>query len=70
MKTLTNLWKIKPQINSATIKGAERKIPFRTNYECNSEFELKLAYNVRFEGFTVVTTKNGVFWDVTPLWLL
>jgi hypothetical protein len=21
---------------------------------------------VRFEGFMVVTTKNGVFWDVTP----
>jgi hypothetical protein len=22
--------------------------------------------NVRFEVFTAVTTKNGVFWDVTP----
>jgi hypothetical protein len=23
-------------------------------------------YNVRFEVFTAVTMKNGVFWDVTP----
>jgi hypothetical protein len=22
--------------------------------------------DVRFEGFTAVTIKNGVFWDVTP----
>jgi hypothetical protein len=26
----------------------------------------KRVYNVRFEVFTAVTTKNGVFWDVTP----
>jgi hypothetical protein len=23
-------------------------------------------YHVRFEGFTVLTMKNAVFWDVTP----
>jgi hypothetical protein len=28
-------------------------------------------YNfVRFEVFTAVTMKNGVFWDVTAVWLL
>jgi hypothetical protein len=26
----------------------------------------KDTYNVRFEVFTAVTMKNGVFWDVTP----
>jgi hypothetical protein len=26
----------------------------------------KLLIHVRFEGFTAVTMKNGVFWDVTP----
>jgi hypothetical protein len=24
------------------------------------------VYSVRFEVFTAVTTKNGVFWDATP----
>jgi hypothetical protein len=27
---------------------------------------LKLSVIVRFEVFTAVTRKNGVFWDVTP----
>jgi hypothetical protein len=27
---------------------------------------MDLYYNVRFEVFTAVTMKNGVFWDVTP----
>jgi hypothetical protein len=26
----------------------------------------KVYENVRFEVFTAVTMKNGVFWDVTP----
>jgi hypothetical protein len=26
----------------------------------------QLGKNVRFEVFTAVTMKNGVFWDVTP----
>jgi hypothetical protein len=30
----------------------------RCNWEPNN--------NVRFEVFTAVTVKNGVFWDVTP----
>jgi hypothetical protein len=36
------------------------------------EFEITTAkftnkiYKVRFEVFTAVTMKNGVFWDVTP----
>jgi hypothetical protein len=27
---------------------------------------LKSSYDIRFEVFTAVTMKNGVFWDVTP----
>jgi hypothetical protein len=27
---------------------------------------VKICYVVRFEHFTAVTMKNGVFWDVTP----
>jgi hypothetical protein len=29
---------------------------------CNPD----ISVNVRFEVFTAVTMKNGVFWDVTP----
>jgi hypothetical protein len=28
------------------------------------------ADHVRFEVYTVVTTKNAVFWDVNAVWLL
>jgi hypothetical protein len=28
--------------------------------------EKSLIFHVRFEVFTAVTMKNGVFWDITP----
>jgi hypothetical protein len=33
---------------------------------CNSTCIEQFMYYVRFEVFTAVTMKNGVFWDVTP----
>jgi hypothetical protein len=41
-------------------------VPFKLNLcGCGSDTWTLLAY-VRFEVFTAVTMKNGVFWDVTP----
>jgi hypothetical protein len=34
-------------------------------FECVACREL-IMFSVRFEVFTAVTMKNGVFWDVTP----
>jgi hypothetical protein len=34
------------------------------------EEALEQLHNVRFEVFKVVTMKNGVFWDVTPVALV
>jgi hypothetical protein len=34
-------------------------------FEIYVDIQTKLRY-VRFEVFTAVTMKNGVFWDVTP----
>jgi hypothetical protein len=35
-------------------------------YESNRQWPLKGRSDIRFEDFTAVTVKSGVFWDVTP----
>jgi hypothetical protein len=38
------------------------------NFRCNlfNKSSMRYFHCVRFEAFTAVTMKNGVFWDVTP----
>jgi hypothetical protein len=47
---------------------SEERVTFIIRADRISELG-KTAY-VRFEVFTAVTMKNGVFWDVNAVWLL
>jgi hypothetical protein len=45
------------------IQKYEKQLPFRPNSD--RKYKMKKYNTARFEVFTAVTMKNGVFWDVT-----
>jgi hypothetical protein len=51
-------------LHHAVVTNSEQ-FPF-VNSVSTKEAECNLITNERFEVFTAVTMKNGVFWDVTP----
>jgi hypothetical protein len=51
--------------NTDTIKGNRRKATAAYK-EAGLEVNVQKIKHARFEVFTAVTMKNGVFWDVTP----
>jgi hypothetical protein len=62
---------IRSSETSVLTRATRRKIPKEIILHCHRQEHFKFytlidIYYVRFEVFTAVTMKNGVFWDVTP----
>jgi hypothetical protein len=61
---LKNTWISKPSPTPTEVLLATCLIKHRNNFK---DVQMR---NVRFQIFTAVTMKNGVFWDIKPQFLL
>jgi hypothetical protein len=60
---LSIVWRDRIKLQNTSVRVACAQAKIQTEHLLNADLEHKY---VRVEVFTVVTMKNGVFWDVMP----